>query len=192
MSIKPGAQAPGSNPPTMAESAKRATAVTTNVNRNEPAVTGYAGLNAFNDTFLGFRFAPPQGGVPSRASRLGCETLCLDPLRGLGTYDAVYSLIGLGIANRRPDPADPFRNIGYPVLCAAIERRSRQQIKRCRNASVAQSSQGAAPRVKPKRVREPWETVERIVGAAERRQQWRQGRGSPAELKGLVVKLLDE
>jgi hypothetical protein len=31
---------------------------------------------------LGFRFAPPQGGVPSRAARLGCETLCFHPLRG--------------------------------------------------------------------------------------------------------------
>ncbi len=35
-------------------------------------------------TNLGFRCAPPQGGVPGRASRLGCETLCCHPLRGLG------------------------------------------------------------------------------------------------------------
>jgi len=40
-------------------------------------------LIIFRLRFLGFRCAPPQGGVPSRASRLGCETLCRHPLRGL-------------------------------------------------------------------------------------------------------------
>ncbi len=40
-------------------------------------------MNKFRRQFLGFRFAPPQGGVPGRAARLGCETLCHRPLRGL-------------------------------------------------------------------------------------------------------------
>jgi hypothetical protein len=33
-------------------------------------------LNTFNDTFLGFRFAPPQAGVPGRAARQGWKSLC--------------------------------------------------------------------------------------------------------------------
>ena len=43
--------------PTISEPAKRAIAVTIEVNRHEPAVAHSAGLNTFSDTFLGFRFA---------------------------------------------------------------------------------------------------------------------------------------
>jgi hypothetical protein len=53
-SIKLGAQAPGSKPPTTCEPAKPAKAVTINVNRNGPATARSAGLNTFNDTFRTF------------------------------------------------------------------------------------------------------------------------------------------
>ena len=43
---------------------------------------GLVESNLFVD--LGFRCAPPQGGVPGRASRLGCETLCCRPLSRTG------------------------------------------------------------------------------------------------------------
>ena len=41
------------------------------------------GLIRFLGLNMGFRFAPPQGGVPGRAARLGCETLRFRPRRGL-------------------------------------------------------------------------------------------------------------
>src|ERR1700730_2313479 len=36
---------------------------------------------SFSVIVLGFPYASPQGGVPGRASRLACETLCLHLLR---------------------------------------------------------------------------------------------------------------
>ncbi len=74
-SIKPGGPAPGSRAPTTIEPAKRAIEVATT------ATARSAGFDNFSTAFLGFRCASPQGGVPRRASRLGCETLCWRPLR---------------------------------------------------------------------------------------------------------------
>lgn len=41
--------------------------------RYDCSIARYAGFEPFYSRFLGFRFASPQGGVPSRASRLGAR-----------------------------------------------------------------------------------------------------------------------
>jgi LysM repeat protein len=51
---------------------------------------------------LGFRFAPPQGGVPGRAFRLGCETLCFHPLRGFWKYFSPWVSPTRKLMNKHP------------------------------------------------------------------------------------------
>jgi hypothetical protein len=53
--------------------------------RFKAAAAHSVGSLSFSIINLGLRRAPPQGGVPSRAARLGCETLCCHPRSGLGS-----------------------------------------------------------------------------------------------------------
>src|SRR5688500_14973016 len=57
-----------------------------------------------------FRRAPPQGGVPGRASRLGCETLRCHPLRGLR----------IGFAALHPRAGSPAEHLGWGARLYAV------------------------------------------------------------------------
>src|SRR6267143_6659519 len=63
------------------ERAKRAAAATLFVVSAVATLRGLM-LIDYNESW-GFAALHPRGGVPGRASRLGCETLCFHPLRGL-------------------------------------------------------------------------------------------------------------